>query len=232
MLTDFRQFQALQLVNDGYWFSPDGIAHGPNVTWSPLPENETQKDIIPRSAILHTNGGATPATWQSLKKWLMSTGNNGECHFDVDNTGAAGQFMSVLKVADCNFNANYWKYQGKAYGAISFETGDLGHATLDKTGWNLDQLATMCGLLTALAVQFGIGCNEVLKWDGGGIDYHSKFPYINSVIKAWTNVKGKTCPGKQRKLQLPFIRNEVATRVANYVNKCNEFGVPHGIPGL
>lgn len=232
MLTDLRQYAALQEVNQGYYFDDGGIAHGPNVTWSPLPENATQRPINPRSAILHTNAGSRPATWEQLKQSIINDGRGIECHFDVDNTGRAGQFMSVLRAADCNFNANFWMFAGKPYGAISFETGDLGSATVETTPWNVDQLATMIGLLTALAVQYGTGCNEVLKWDGGGIDYHSKFPYINKVVKAWTNVKGKTCPGKQRKLQLPFIRNEVATRVANYIARCGELGIAHGVPGI
>lgn len=232
MLTDLRQYQALQETNSGYYFDEQGIAHGPRVTWSPLPENANQRDINPRSAILHTNGGLTPSTWQNLKNWLLQPGNNGECHFDVDNSGQAGQFMSVLKVADCNYSANYWKFNGQPYGAISFETGDLGHATLDRTPWNLDQLDTMIGLLTALAIQFGTGCNEVLRWDGAGIDYHTKFPYINKTIPAWTNIKGKTCPGKQRKLQLPFIRSQVADRVVAYINRCGEMGIAHGVPGI
>mgnify|MGYP002359830845 FL=1 len=228
-----RQYQALQETNSGYWFEQDtGIAHGPNVVWSPIPENDTQLFINPRSAILHSNAGTKPSTWQNMKTWITTPGNGDEPHFDVDNTGQAGQFMSVLRRADCNTDANYWVYEGKPYGAISFETGDLGAATLETTPWNLAQLDTMIGLLTALAAQYDIGCNEVLSWNGKGIDYHTKFPYVDGIVKAWTKYKGKTCPGKQRKLQTPFIRQAVANRVAAYINRCAELGVPHGIAGL
>lgn len=232
MLTDLRQYDALQQVNAGYWFDPEGVLHGENVTWAPIPENNTQPTIIPHSAILHSNGGPVAATWQNLRGFMGTDKETKECHFDVDNSGQAGQFMSVLRRADCNFDANLWMYNGKAYGAISIETGDHGAKGLDTTGWNFAQLATLSAILTAAAVQYEIGCNEVLRWDGKGIDYHTKFPYLGPGIKAWTNVAGKTCPGKQRKLQTPFLRNEVATRVGNYMNKCAEIGVPHGLTGL
>lgn len=232
MFTDLKQYQALQETNDGYYFTPEGVLIGEKITWAPLPENEIQTKIIPRSLILHTNAGTTPATWQNLRTWLTGPENNGECHFDVDNTGSAGQFMSVLRRADCNFDANQWTYQGKVYGAISIETGDEGHATLEKTPWNLPQVHTILCIATALATQFDTGCGEVLQWDGKGIDFHTKFPYVGPGVKAWTNVPGKTCPGTPRKRQVPYIRNIVAERVGAYMTRCAALGVPHGIQGL
>lgn len=232
MFTDLKQYDALQQTNFGYWFNPEGILTGENVTWSPIPENETQLTIIPRSLILHTNAGSSPATWQQLKQFIMSPGQTTDCHFDVDNSGQAGQFLSVLVRADCNFDANGWVHEGKRYGGISIESGDEGAATVEKTPWNLAQLHTICSIATALAAQYGTGCGEVLTWNGSGIDYHTKFPYVNSSVKAWTNSRGKTCPGLSRKRQLPWIRQEVANRIGAYINKCSEFGVSHGIPGL
>lgn len=231
-LTDLRQYNALQLANKGYWFDVDGILHGDKITWKPLPENATQPVIIPRSIILHTNGGSKPSTWENLWTYCNQPGITLDPHFDVDNSGRAGQFMSVLRRGDCSFDANSWTWNGKLYGAISIETGDQGAATVNTTPWNLDQLDTLIAIGTASAVQFDTGCNEVLAWDGKGIDYHTKFPYQGKGVKAWTNVYGKSCPGKARKLQLPYIRQEVANRVANYINLCAGFGIPHGIAGL
>lgn len=233
MFTDLRQYQALQEVNDGYWIDEQGVLHGPKANWAPIPENATQPSIIPRMNILHTNAGTRPATWQELRTYQAGTNDGGvECHFDVDNNGDIGQFVSVFVKADCNFNANRWLYNGQYYGAISIETGDLGVATLEQTPWNIDQLHSMICILTCSATQLNTGCGEVLQWDGAGIDYHTKFPYYGEGIKAWTDKRGKTCPGTPRKRQVPWIRQAVADKVVAYINRCNELGVAHGIPGL
>jgi hypothetical protein len=230
--TDLKQYHALQLANDGYWFDLDGRLHGAKITWAPLPENGTQPRIKARSLILHTNAGSRAATWRQLWTWLNSNGQTGECTFDIDNTGYAGQFMSAYRRADCNFDANSWTHQGTLYGALSIETGDNGVATLEQTPWNLEQLDTLICIGTASAIQLDTGCGEVFQWDGAGIDYHTKFPYYGPGIKAWTNKRGKTCPGTPRKRQLPFIRQQVANRVGTYMNHCTRLGVPHGIKGL
>lgn len=227
--TDLHQYEILQQINDGYYFDPNGVLVGAKANWAPIPENDSQPIIRPRSAILHTNAGPTAASWQNIRGYAMQPGNDGECHFDVDNTGAIGQFLSIYRRGDCNFNANSWLYAGELWGAISIETGDHGAKGIDVTGWNLDQLHSIGCILTALAIQADIGCNEVLSWNGKGIDYHSKFPYVGPGVPAWTNVVGKTCPGKQRKLQVPFVRNLVATNVSTYVDVCNQRGVPVGI---
>lgn len=227
--TDMRQYHALQEVNNGYYFDTNGRLFGDKITWAPLPENNSQPKIIPRNLILHTNAGSNPATWEQLRTYLNSVGQNGECHFDVDNSGRAGQFMSVFRRADCNYDANSWTYQGKLYGAIAIETGDLGGKTVETTPWNNDQIDTLIAIGTASAVQLDTGCNEVLSVYGKGIDFHSKFPWTGGYLPSWTNVPGKTCPGKQRKLQVPYIRGAVANRVAAYIQFCEKIGVPHGI---
>lgn len=233
MLTDIKQYAALQQTNNGYYYNqPGGILIGAKVTWKPLPENSTQPAIIPRSVIVHSNAGLTPAKWWQLWSWASNTSVTGEPHFDVDNDGQIGQFMSVYRRADCNYSANRWLHDGQYYGAISVETGDLGYPTLDQTQWNLEQVDSLVAIGTASQVQFGTGCNEVVAWDGKGIDYHTKFPYQGIGKPAWTNVAGKTCPGAARKLQMQGIRQLVSDRVGKYIDACKAFGVPHGIPGL
>jgi hypothetical protein len=239
MFTDLKQYAALQQTNGGYYFDQGiGRLMGPlnnsKAMWRPIPENETQPKITPRSVILHSNAGLNPAKWYNLITYWSNSTVTGEAHFDVDNDGYIGQAMSVFRRADCNYSANRWYsgHDGIYYGAISIETGDNGSATLELTPWNLPQIDSIVSISTALQCQFGTGCNEVVQWDGKGIDYHTKFPYQGIGIPAWTNVKGKTCPGKARKLQMQGIRQLVSDRVVAYIQKCQEFGVPHGIPGL
>jgi len=232
-VTTIQHLNALQETNGGYYFMERGRLFGPHANWKPIPENNTQPAIVPHSVILHTNAGSKPATWLNLHAWVSRADVTGEPHFQVDNLGHIGQFMSIERRADCNYSANSWRTSdGSLHGAISIETGDLGAATVETTPWNLPQVAAIIGICTAAAVQYGTGCNEVLKWDGHGIDYHTKFPYQGLTKPAWTNVRGKTCPGAARKLQTPYIRQQVAERVGAYINECRKRGIPHGIKGI
>lgn len=231
--TDLHQFAALQKINEGYYFNQiGGILIGPRSNWRPLPENATQPTIIPRSVIHHSNAGTGGAKWYQLFSYWSNASVTGEAHFDVDTDGNILQAMSVNRRADCNYTANRWYYQDAYYGAISIETGDYGWMTLDATPWNFNQLASLIRIDTALACQYGTGCNEVVTWDGKGMDYHTKFPYLGIGKPAWTNVAGKTCPGRARKLQMAWLRQAVSDRVVAYINECKARGVPHGIPGL
>lgn len=232
MTLTMAQYGQLQEANEGYWFDGRGVLYGGRASWLPIPENYSQPVIVPHSVILHTNAGSKPASVANLRAWISRSEVTGEPHFQVDNAGQVGQYMAVTRRADCNYSANSWRVGTELRGAISIETGDLGAATVDNTPWNLPQLQGIVGICTALAVQYGTGCNEVLKWDGHGIDYHSKFPYQGLRRPAWTNVRGKTCPGKTRKLQTSLVRQLVAERVGAYINGCRAAGIPHGIRGI
>ena len=231
--THMKQFQALQETNEGYYFDDTGRLYGPNVVWSPLPEDKTQPAIIPHSMICHTNAGNNKATWKQLWSWLNSAGNTGESHFQGDMDGTLAQYMRVTVRADCNWKANSWKHtDGKQHGAVSFEMQDNGAASLNTTPYTVGQIKSLVGAGTALAVQWGITCYAPRAWNDHGIDYHSRFPYVNPWTPAWTNVKGKTCPGTARIRQMPGVRQFVGERVVAYIGRCQELGVPHGIAGL
>lgn len=234
--TDMRQFVALQSVNNGVYFEHSGLLkeNGDRITIYPLliEENKTQPTIEPHMSILHTNAGTKPASILNLWCWINNPANTGEPHFQIALDGGIGQFMLVTRRADCNFNANSFMKDGRLRGAISFECADTGAEFVETTMYTNAQLESIISVCTALAVQFGTECGECLTWDSKGIDFHTRHPYINAWTKAWTNVKGKTCPGALRKRQLPFIRAEVSNRVIAYVNKCDDLGVASGIKGF
>jgi len=127
--------------------------------------------------------------------------------------------VSVHVRADCNAKANSWlSPSGQRVGAVSIESADLGAATLDVTGWNLDQLGGIIAIGTALVVQEGIACTSPTRWDDTGIGHHCQFP-------EWSIYKGKTCPGAQRIRQCDYVRGAVANRVADYHARCDAAGV-------
>lgn len=193
----------------GYYVR-DGVLHGPKVTYKPIPEAATQPKITPRSVILHSEAGPRYTPLQNLWNYIRRADITGEPHFLVDRDGTVWQAMPVTVRADNNYRANRWIHDGRAYGAVSFETSDEGWPTLDRTPWNAAQLAAIVGATAALCCTYGIACTAPARWTDSGIGHHVLFP------NDWTNVRGKTCPGRARIAQMDWIRREVAVMVAAY----------------
>lgn len=206
----------LQKVNGGYYIAHHRLV-GPDVAIRLIPENNTQPKISPRSCILHTNAGA--GTANSLYGWITNPANNGEPHFQVAMDGHIEQYMELNRRADCNFSANRWDDPTAptgAWGAISFETQDLGSSSLNRTPWTLPQFQALVGTITAICVAYNVQCVQPATWDASGIGHHSLFPYQGIGRKAWTNVRGKTCPGAARIAQMDEVRRQVQHRLALY----------------
>lgn len=203
----------LAYITGGISINPFDIVQGPGVVYRPIPESSTQPNIKPRSAILHTNAGGTPS--KSLWAWIKRADVTGEPHFQISYTGAE-QYMPLNRRADCNYSANRWLENGQWYGAISFETQDNGGATVETTPWTLEQVRMMVNILTCICVVYGVQCTQPATWNASGIGHHSLFPFQGVLSKAWTNVRGKTCPGRARKAQMDYIRAEVAKNLAAF----------------
>ncbi len=183
-----------------------------------LPEAKTQPYIIPRSVILHTNAGPAYTRWQSLVLYFKRADIGIEPHGQVDWDGKLAQTMPLNRKADCNYKANGWYFGSKYYGAISFETADLGWPTLDKTPWTLGQVDTLIKLNTLIVAYLTDDCGQCATWDDSGIDYHSKF-------KEWSVYVGKTCPGYARIMQMDYIRQRVADNIARFIQMKQEAGI-------
>jgi hypothetical protein len=127
--------------------------------------------------------------------------------------------MELNRRADCNFSANRWvdpRAPYGAFGAVSFETQDLGSKTVDRTPWTFPQIGAMVGAITAICVAYNVHCVQPATWDGSGIGHHTLFPYQGIGQKAWSNVRGKTCPGAARIAQMDEVRRQVQNRLALY----------------
>lgn len=174
------------------------------------PEAFTQPKIEPYQAILHSNAGGGTTWWYNLWLWIRRTDVVKEMHFQCDLDGKLAQMMPMNVRADCNYKANLFVKNGKVLGAISFETADKGAGTLDVTPWNLEQLNALIMALTCLCVTYNIACTAPPTWNDTGIGHHTLFP------NEWTNVSGKTCPGKARIRQMDFVRGEVAKKLTEF----------------
>lgn len=209
MSLTLQELGKLQLVNEGHYFDEStGIFYGPRTSSSLLPE-AFSKRITPRGLIFHSNAAPHRTPLQALKKYVFRLDITIEPHFDLGLDGIAEQWVPVTYKADCNAKANQYVKNGITYGAVSVESEDEGSASLPTTPWSLGQLSFLIALGTALAIQFGNGCQPCALWDDYGIDYHCKH-------KEWSIYSGKTCPGAARIRQMPYIQEAVKDRVVKY----------------
>ena len=218
----------LQAATGGFYFTPDGVLCNskaparaifkpiPEAGMPPVPGVTPQPMIKPRSVILHSEAGPRYTPLQSLWNFIARKDITGEPHFLLDLDGKIMQPMPVTRRADNNYSANSWWSNGTRCGAVSFETADLGYPSLDVTAWNVAQLDTMVGVIAALCVTYDIACTAPPAWNATGIGHHILFPYQGVGRPAWTNVRGKTCPGRARIRQMDWIRQQVAMRVAAF----------------
>lgn len=199
-----------ETIHGDFYINKDHLIVSPNCRVELVePEAHSQNIIIPRSSILHSNAGPSKTGWMNLIKYWRRKDITGEAHFQVPLNDKIVQAMPLNRKADCNYKANGFWLDGKYYGAISFETGDNGHPTLDKTPWTPTQLAHIIGVNVCLAVVYGIWCTTPAYWTDTGIGHHSQF-------KEWSSYVGKTCPGAARIRQMDFVRSQVAERLALY----------------
>lgn len=182
------------------------MARYPVAVWKPLPENKTQSVIVPRAAILHSAVSKAHSLWGFFGRRDVVV----ESHFYVYEDGTVEQYMDTERQADANYKANPF--------AISIETWDGGNPDVRK--WNEKQIAALTALLVWLCETHpSIRPRMIRRWNGKGIGYHSLFPGI------WTPVRGKTCPGKARKPQVP----EIIENVREAMNPVHTLTVPKSV---
>jgi hypothetical protein len=208
--------EVLQHITGGHTVTASHLIDGPGFVYRPIPESTTQPTIKPRNIILHTNAGQKSAA--SLWAWITRASVNGEPHFQI-GFNIAEQYMPMNRRADCNYSANSWLAGGITYGAVSFETQDLGAATVNSTPWTARQLQLIIAAITCICVTYGVHCSAPATWDSSGIGHHSLFPFQGPLRKAWTNVAGKICPGRARIAQMDYIRTKVTENLAEFVRQ-------------
>jgi N-acetylmuramoyl-L-alanine amidase len=154
----------------------DASPHGGH--WRPLPDSGHEPAIAMRTVIHHSIVGSAEGAYQ-----YFAGSTPLESTFIVKKSGYFWQCMSLGEQADANFRANDF--------AGSIETEDNGHPDTDP--WTAAQLDTLVWLsLEMRRLRPLIARRKCRTWDDAGIGYHSLFP------GQWTNVPGKTCPGRIR----------------------------------
>lgn len=170
------------------------MARYPKAVWKPLPENQTQARITPRSFYVHSaavDSGNVHGYFAQDKVKL-------ESHFFVRWDGTVEQFLDTERRADAQGQANPW--------AISVETEDDGDP--DRQPWSALQMAALIDLIGWACDTHTIPRTLLKKWNGAGVGYHSQFGAPSPL----TSVRGKTCPGKVRIRQfLDVVMPAVAT---------------------
>jgi hypothetical protein len=176
------------------------ITRDTTLTWSPLPEANSQPTILPYQWIVHTAVDGPGPT--DLGNYFERASVPLESHTWLRWTFHE-QFMPFNRRADANYKANRFLKDGKYRGAISTETEDDG--TPVERPWNNYQINELIRFGLWLHRTYGIPVAIPRTWDSPGMGWHSLFP------NQWTNVAGKTCPGSTRINQfknvvLPGIR--------------------------
>jgi hypothetical protein len=158
-----------------------------------LPENATQRRIVPRLAILHTAVDSRAAT--SLYPYFSRSDVGAESHFFVKWDGTVEQYMDTEVMANANKQAD-------AY-AISIETEDDGAP--EELAWSPEQLWAIVHLLDWCCRTHGIPRLSADQPDGAGISWHARWSFVDPINQVgvlasspWTMYRGKTCPGKTR----------------------------------
>lgn len=143
-----------------------------------------------RVGILHVDAGNA----ETLYGWFSGPSGGVESHGFITKAGVLEQYRDTDREADANFLANPF--------ATSWETQGFGEGK-----WTDEQLSMIKRVIRWSAREDGIPMRVCQRWDDpkGGWGYHTMFPQ-------WSNVRGKTCPGRERITQfnnilVPWIRN-------------------------
>lgn len=167
------------------------MARMPDADWRPIPENSSQRKIIPTQCILHSAVGKG-----SLFGYFSRTSVVVESHFWVGLNGEIEQYLDTEVRGDANYLANPR--------AISIETADNGSP--DTFEWTPAQLASIVKILLWVHKTHDIPLVQTPAWDAPGIGYHTMW----GAPGRWTPV-AKSCPGRARIRQFPAV---LATAVA------------------
>jgi hypothetical protein len=172
-----------------------------------LPENATQRRIIPRTVILHTAVDGPGNT--DLAAYFAQPSIKAESHFYVTWQGAIVQMMDTEIEADANGSADAF--------AISVETEDnSANRGSDILPWQPAQLDALVRLADWCCVTHHIPRRRSTSArlpDAAGIAYHSqpmRERFDGTAHNPWTAYQGKTCPGDARVAQYPGVVARVA----------------------
>ena len=180
------------------------------------PWYETRQVIEPRIGLIHTNGAENEGTIESAINWGNRSASNTHPHYQVDRFRAAKLVPTDRRAIG---NATVDSYQG-THGDISFfslviETADEGWPTPNRPdapggtvgfiGDQVEMIAQIMAYESIVHPKLVLATPTV--WYGQGWGTHTDpfgYPYT-------TIVKGKPCPGLQKKIEfiqqvLPLAR--------------------------
>lgn len=197
-------------LSGDYWIDANHILHsgGDELLYKPITtEAWTQPKIVPTTAIFHTFGGPGKTAINDLWKYI----NRPDVVLDVhlilggvdDELPYRAPMIQALPFnvrSDCSYKANPF--------ALTVESQDRGHATLNTTPWSLTQLNSLVGVAFLWCICYGVWCTVPATWDDSGIAQHNLFPQ-------WS-VEAHSCPGAARTRQMDHIRARVSEKVAEW----------------
>lgn len=156
----------------------------PGAKWRPLKENATQPEIKPTQLIFHSAVSKGLSLFDFFEQDKVVV----ESHMYVQDDGDTEQYIDTNTQADANYKANPR--------AISVETWDNGDP--DTVPWTPKQLRRLADIAAWAHIEHDIPIVRAPSATSPGMGGHTDYP-------SWSNVKGKTCPGRARVGQIPLI---------------------------
>lgn len=165
----------------------------PSAIQKPIPQTESDPDIIPVGAVFHV----AVSEASSLHDFFEHDGGIESTGY-IRRDGTIEQYRPLTVECDAQFTGNSWiGGDGKRYGLTSWETQGMG------TGeWTPQQIVAIQKIITFLHVQWSVPLRVNPGPNAAGFGYHCLFD-------AW-NLDHHTCPGPDRVAQfkrviVPFL---------------------------
>lgn len=148
--------------------------------------------------IWHVSASEAP----SLFRYFDGQSGGVESHFHVARDGTVEQYRPGDAEADANYRGNSWLEGGVRWGFLSIEFQGADPVT---GRWTPEQVASGLAITEWAQQRYGFARQLAPSFHGQGIGYHVMFG-AGAGLDAWSNARGKTCPGGRRVSQ---FRGEV-----------------------
>jgi hypothetical protein len=121
-----------------------------------------------------------------------SGGIESHLHIPITNKYDIEQYRSCHVEADANYRGNSWVENGRTKGFLSVETQGLADGE-----WSDYQIDEIVAFIRWASERYGFPLRLAPGYHSSGIGYHVMFG-AGEGLNAWSNARGKVCPGPKR----------------------------------
>lgn len=164
------------------------MARYPHARWRPVRGLAADPAIKPVGVVLHVDGMDA----KTLHGWFDGPSGGIESHLFIAKDGTVEQYRDTEREADANYRGNSWWDGDDRLGFLSVET----QGTADGE-WTAAQVREIKRFLTWASKTHGVPLRVAPGYRSPGVGYHVMFG-AGEGLNAWSNKRGKVCPGPDR----------------------------------